>query len=109
MAQNFVTKGDVLEYLIPADTTIIAGAVVIVGSLVGIALEGGTTGKTIEIMLNGVFEVNKGTSQAWTQGAPIYITSGGTITTSASGNTLIGHAFEAAAQANAVGRLKLLR
>lgn len=109
MAQNFISKGDVLQHVIPADTTIVAGQVVIVGSFVGVALEGGTTGNTIPVMLSGVFEVNKGTSQAWTQGAPIYITSGGTITTSASGNTLIGHAFEAVAQATALGPLKLLR
>lgn len=109
MAQNFLSKGDVLQYVIPDATTITAGSIVISGSLVGVALEGGGAGKTIPVMLSGVFEVNKGTSQAWTQGAPIYITSGGTITTSASGNTLIGHAFAAVAQAVAAGPLKLLR
>lgn len=66
MATNLVADGKVINYV--AGATIAAGAVVVTGDIVGIALVGGVSGETIAVAIEGVFTVAKNTGVAWVQG-----------------------------------------
>lgn len=104
MATNFRFNGTMLSYV--AVATVASGDAVAVGSLVGIASKDAAIGETVELALTGVWEVPKTAAQAWTQGAPIYW-DGSEATTSASGNTFMGHAFGAAANPSGTGLVRL--
>lgn len=100
--KNFIQNGKIITYTVPSATTIVPGQVVIIGSLKGVAQTGGTAGQKITVSLYGVYELPKATG-AITQGALVYwaaagnpvvgAAGSGAITTTASGNTLMGHAF----------------
>lgn len=99
--KNRIAPGFVLDYTIPAATTITAGQIVVVGALIGVAVNGGTTGDVIAVNLTGAYELNKA-SGAIAIGAKVYWNSGNSnVTTTASGNTFIGNAYKAALSADA--------
>ena len=94
--KNKYAPGSVLDYTIPAATTIAAGDVVIMGVLPGIAVTGGTTGDMIAVEITGVFELAKATG-AIAIGAKVYWdVSESNVTTTATDNTFIGNAYKAA-------------
>lgn len=108
MAQNYIQPGEVIDYIVPSSTTFAAGDVVLAGTIVGIALGGGTEGETIPVKVTGVFEVAKTTGEAWTVGALVYWDSSEEeFTTTSSGNTLAGKAVAAAGSSDTTGLLKL--
>lgn len=90
-----------------ATAPVASGDLVVIGALVGVASTSAAAGETFEAALEGVFEVPKTSAQAWTIGAKVYLTSGGEVTTVASGNTAMGHAFAAAADPSAKGLVRL--
>ena len=97
--KNSVQDGKIINYTVPSATTIAPGSVVIIGGLVGVAQTGGTTGDVITVCLTGVFTLPKATG-AIAQGAVVYwSTANSNVTTTASDNTVIGNAFEAALSA----------
>lgn len=90
-----------VSYTIPALTTITAGQLIFVGSLVGIAVTGGTAGEVIAVNLHGVYELAKATG-AITQGQKVYYDeSESKITTTADGNLFVGNAYVAAGSSDA--------
>jgi len=94
--KNYIQSGDVAT--IPAPAAVSSGDVVIVGSVVGIAQADAASGADVAIVTEGVFELPKTDSQAWTFGAPIYWdATPGEATTVSTDNTLIGVAWEAVA------------
>lgn len=98
--KNFVQPGNYLDYTIPADTTIVAGEAVVIGGLVGVAASGGTTGTKISVSLTGVYNLAK-VAGAITQGALVYWKADTKqVTTTSSGNTLMGKAAKAALSAD---------
>jgi len=105
--KNFIQPGKVLTLLAPA--ALLSGAVVIVGSFVGIAATDAASGAPVEVATEDVFDLPKTTSQAWTQGAPIYWDAGTSkaTTVGTGGLPLIGVATEAALEAATVGRVKI--
>lgn len=104
--QNFIQKGDVLEYVVPAGG-VKSGDVVVAGTLVGVAVKDGVEGEVVAVNLTGVFELPKATG-AITQGAEVYwSTANKNITTTAADNVKIGNAFVAAASADATVRVRL--
>ena len=95
--KNFVgTFGD--AHLTIADGCT-SGALVAVGSLVGVAHEAAASGASIKVELAGIYSLTKETSVNFTQGGKAYRTSTGTVTTASTGNTLCGVAVAAATTA----------
>lgn len=105
--KNYIQPGNVMT--IPAPTGgVVSGAPVISGSLVGIADATAAEGENVAVSTEGVFELAKAASQAWTLGAKIYWSAANSnCTTTASGNTLIGIAAAAADAAATLGLVKI--
>lgn len=103
--RNFIQTGDIIEVTAPADVS--SGDLVIVGKLAGVAVADAVNGAPVNIKTSGVFELPKTSAQAWTVGASIYATSAGLATTTATDNTLIGHAVGAAANPSGTGLVRL--
>lgn len=93
--KNYVQPGDNITSTAPAD--IASGDGVLIGSLFGVANGAAATGEPVVIVTKGVFTLPKNTTTAITEGALIYWDdTNERVTTTASGNTLIGHAVSAA-------------
>jgi predicted RecA/RadA family phage recombinase len=105
--KNFIEAGDTLTVPAPSGG-VVSGGVVIIGSLIGIAGSTADASVNVAVKTRGVFELPKVSAQAWTVGAPIYWDAGaGNATTTATDNTAIGYATEAAANPSAVGRVRI--
>lgn len=101
--RNFIDPGDTLTLVAPY--AVITGAGLLVGSLFAVAAEPAGNGATVEAMTEGVFDLAKA-SGAWTQGAKVYWdNSAKNVTTTASGNTLIGVATQAQLSGDTTGRV----
>jgi predicted RecA/RadA family phage recombinase len=105
--KNFIQPGKVLTLLAPA--ALLSGAVVIVGSFVGIAATDAASGAPVEVSTEGVFDLPKTAPEVWAQGAPVYWDANEekATTVGTGGLPLIGVATEAALEAAAVGRVKI--
>ena len=79
-----------------AGSALLSGAGVKIGVRIGICLvDIAATSGVGSVALEGVFKVTKAASQAWTQGALVYWDdTNKNFTTTSSGNTLAGFAFE---------------
>lgn len=100
MAQNHIQKGDVLNFVNSTESTILSGAPVVVGTLVGVALSDIPDGAAGSVAIKEVWTLPKLAGNAIAQGALVYLTPGGSITPTESGNTLAGKAFKAAGSAD---------
>jgi len=98
MALNEIYS-DANSLVFPVASTVVSGALVQVGQVVGVAENKAVLGEDgnyyATLKLNGVFELS--TLVAVTVGASMYVTSAGVVTTVASGNKFIGHAIKAKA------------
>lgn len=100
MATNYVQEGRALNYT-PSGADVASGDLVILGTIAGVAKTDIADGKTGAVHICGVFSLAKA-SGAVTQGAKLYWSSANSnVTTTASGNTLIGVAAAAAASGDA--------
>lgn len=107
MAQNYVESGDVLDYTAGSGETINSGDLVIKGDIIGVALGKATEGQTVAIRCEGVFTLPKATG-AITLGAKVYwVTADSNVSTTASGNTLIGVAWGAQASGDTTVKVRL--
>lgn len=106
--KNFIQPGRIVPVVVSA--AVRSGDLVIVGKFFGVAQSDAGVGERVEVLTEGVFTLPKITEQAWTQGAAIYWAVSdevGSATTTASGNTLIGHATEAASNPSSHGAVRL--
>lgn len=104
--RNFVQPGDRVDLAAPYDVTSGGGA--LVGTVFGIASSDALSGEVVTLLRKGVFTHAKTSAQAWTAGAKLYWDNTNKVfTTSASGNTLVGAAVEAAANPSATGMVLL--
>ena len=106
--KNFVQPGLSVPLPMPYDRT--SGQGVLVGALFGVVAVDALTGITAEVAVNGVFDITKVGSQAWTVGAKVYWDDTNKRTTTvATDNTLIGAAVEAVASGagDTIGRVRL--
>lgn len=102
--KNYLNHGQKVTVTAPAAVT--SGDVVAVGSLIGVAEGSAASGKPVVLVRSGIFSLPKISAQAWTVGAKIYWDSGASaMTTTATGNTLVGFAAEAAANPSATGKV----
>lgn len=107
MATNFVKEGDTLA--VTAPYAVASGAGALVGSLFGVAVNSAENAAEVVLALEGVFTLAKA-SGAWTVGAKLYWDdTNKNVTTTASGNTLIGRAAAAAASGDTTGNVLLTR
>lgn len=96
MATNYIQDGKTLNYT-ASGADISSGDFVLVGVLGGIAQTDIADGKTGAVCVAGVFSVPKA-SGAISQGAKLYWNAtNGNLTTTATGNTIVGVAARAAA------------
>ena len=105
--KNYKQVGDVVTLTAPTD--ILSGELCKVGVLCGVAAFDALSGAPVEVALTGVFELEKVSAQAWTQGAAVYMVPGTKLCTTATtaGNLQIGVALEAAANPSATGIVRL--
>ena len=100
--KNFIQPGNTVTVLAPADVA--SGDGVLVGGIFGVAAFDAASGAEVEITRTGVFSMAKTSAQAWTAGAKVYWdATNKVLTTTASGNTLVGCALEAAANPSDTG------
>lgn len=92
MAQNYNSPGNVIQYLVPAETEIESGDPIMIGDLPAVALQSGVTGDTISAQLDGVFALPKGAGTI-NNGTRVYLAEG-LITATAEGNDPFGHSVE---------------
>jgi len=71
MATNFKQEGDILYYANSSGSTIASGAVVVMGNIIGVALEDIANGSTGSVAVEGVFTLPKVTGSAWTIGSKL--------------------------------------
>ncbi len=106
MATNYIQDGKILNYT-PSGSSVVSGAVVVMGNIAGIALTDIADGATGAVQISGVFSLPKA-SGAITLGAKLYWDStNSNLTTTASGNTIIGVAASAQASGDTTVNLLL--
>lgn len=104
--KNFVQAGD--NITVPAPAAVLSGDLVLIGSLFGIANAAAAEGADVVLATEGVFTLPKTSAQAWTVGAKVYWDATNAVaTTTASGNTQIGHAVAVAGNPSAIGTVRL--
>lgn len=106
--KNYVQPGANLTLAAPY--AVASGAGALIGSIFGVASTALDNAATGEFVTEGVFDLAKVGSQAWTVGAKIYWDNTNKYcTTTASGNTLIGVAVTAVGSGagETTGRVKL--
>lgn len=106
--KNFVQPG--VNITLPAPYEVTSGQGALVGSLFGVASANYANGASGEFVIEGVFDLTKVGSQAWTVGAKVYWdNTNRRCTTSSAGNTLIGVAVLPVTDAagNTIGRVRL--
>lgn len=105
---NFVQKGTTLDLIAPAGG-VVSGKTVKLGAIIAVP---GTTKKEGEAFpgtVQGVFDLDAKTAQAWDAGAIVYWDDTAKVyTTTASGNTKAGYTVAAKDAAAATGRVKLI-
>jgi len=114
--KNFIQPGSIIDFVVPAGgvvsgTPIKIGVFLAVPQVTVTAAEVTAAGAgvlTFAGKLDGVFEVNKISAQAWAQGDLIYFNNSTGLFTnvSATGVFLVGAATEVAANPTAVGRVR---
>lgn len=113
--KSFVQPGSILDLTVPAGG-FVSGHLYKVGAIVGVpqctvTADEVTADPTIKaaVKVDGVFELNKISAQAWAEGDLIYMntTSRAVTNVSATGVVLVGVATEVAANPSAVGRVRL--
>jgi predicted RecA/RadA family phage recombinase len=108
--KNFVQPGNQVSVPVPYAGGVAAGQGVLVGSLFGVAVNAAAQNAPVEIAVEGVVNLAKAGSQAWTVGALVYWDNTNRVaTTTASTNKLIGVALAAVgAGANeTIGQVRL--
>ncbi len=104
--KNFVQNGGVLTLAAPYDVA--AGAAFKVGSIIAVATSAALNTATVEGSVAGVFDLAKVSTEVWTVGLKVsWDDTAKLVTSTASGNTLVGVAVAAAANPSATGRVRL--
>jgi len=106
--KNFIQPGEIMEFA-NCGTAISSGDMVVIGERVGVAMvDIAATSGSGSVSMEGVYSLPKTTSQAWAQGDKLFRdASTGKLTTTATGNTPVGYAFEAAESSANTGSCKL--
>ncbi|MEH7828450.1 DUF2190 family protein [Gemmobacter denitrificans] len=92
----------------PSPAAVTFGGVVIAGAIIGVVQGDAASGASVDVKTSGVWALPKVAADNMTLGAPIYWASGSNLATiTASGNTKIGVAVEAAAASTGTVKVRL--
>lgn len=107
MAKNFIQSGDTLT--VPAPAAVASGGVVIAGAIIGIAQGDADSGAPVDVACGGVWQLPKVAADAMAGvGVVVYWNSTSKLATvTASGNTKLGVAVEAAAAGTGTVKVRL--
>lgn len=104
--KNYIQSGKVLDLTAPSGG-VTSGIALLIGALLVVPVADASEGETFAAETMGVFELPKA-NQAFTEGAKLYwSTSNSNVTTTASGNTLVGVAAAAAASGDTTAHVRL--
>lgn len=107
MATNYVQAGSQLTLTAPE--LVSSGAVVIAGSIAGVALGGASAGQPVDVAVAGVFDLPKVGAQILSLGEPVFWDSAADLVTeTAAGNTRIGTVVKAAGAGVATVAVRLI-
>lgn len=105
--KNYINSGDAVS--VTAAANVAAGKVVVVGlNLFGVALTSAATNETVALQTRGLFDLDKttGASTSFAAGALVYWDATNALcTVSATSNTKVGCAVQAAANADTTVRV----
>lgn len=94
--KNFVQNGDIIHVVI-SGSAVVSGQVLKIGNVIGVATKDGAIGDTVAFSVSGVYSLVKVTTDVVTQGALMYWDdTAKKVTITATSNTLVGPAWEAA-------------
>lgn len=103
--KNHVFSGRTIDVTLAAN--IVSGVALLIGTLLGVAVTSGVIGDVVVFETEGVYDLPKAAG-AITQGALVYWDDAAkNITTTSSGNTLIGKCWVAAGGGDATVSVKL--
>jgi predicted RecA/RadA family phage recombinase len=108
MAKNFVQDGNVVTLTAPTGG-VVAGGVMIAGSLIGVSTYDAPQATDVEVALTGVYELPKATGTAINLGAQVWWSTGSARVeaSSAAGRWPIGAATKAAGSSDTTVRVRL--
>lgn len=105
--KNFIQPGRSVTVPAPSGGTV-SGKLCVIGSLIGIASTTQAEGEPVTLETEGVFEYAKTSALAIAVGDKVYFVSAdNALNKTASGNTLVGIAVEAAPNPSATVKVKL--
>lgn len=105
--KNFIQPGNAIDVTATAD--IASGELVVVGQLAGVATTSALSGEKVAICIDGVYELPKG-SATLAAGAKVYYDdTNNVVASTATGNTFIGYATQAAATGDSSAMVLLAR
>lgn len=105
---NFVHKGVTLDLVAPAGG-VVSGKTVKINSIIAVPGTSRAEGRLFAGTVEGVFDLDAKTAQAWDAGVTLYWDDTAKVyTTTATGNTKAGYAVAAKEAAAATGRVKLI-
>lgn len=107
MARNFIQPGDTITMTAPY--AVASGGGVLVGAVFGVALHDAAQGAPLEAKRAGVFDMPKAAGQAWVADTTklYWDNAAKNLTSTATGNTLVGVARQNQASADVIGRVLL--
>jgi predicted RecA/RadA family phage recombinase len=104
---NYTQPGNVLDLTAPAGG-VVSGTAYQIGQLFVVAKVTAAATETFAAQVTGVAELPKNNAQAWTEGALLYWDdTGKELTTTATGNMLVGAAAEDKLTTDTVGNIRL--
>lgn len=107
MGNNFIQRGDVMDFTAPGGG-FTAGVAIKVGALVVVPTVTAASGVVVPCHVAGVHTLAKATGAAWTEGAALYWANGtANFTTTATANERAGTAAAAAASGDTTGKVRL--
>ena len=104
--KNYVQKGE--NITVTAAAAASSGAIVKIGSMIGIAAADAAIGDDLDLATTGVFELPKVSTDVLAVGDTVYFKSAdGNVTSTASGNTKMGVAVTAAGNPSGTVNVRL--
>lgn len=105
--KNYVQNGDVLA--VTAGGTVNSGDVVLAGSVVGVAINGGVSGDVISVSVKGVYNLTKNTTDVVARGAKLYWDAGNSrLTVTPSTHEFAGYAWAPAGNGDTKVDIRLI-
>jgi len=107
MARNYIQPGDTLT--VTATAAAVSGAVVEIGSIVGVALSDAATGDPLDVKVTGVFDLPKVGADDMATGDPVFWdATASLVTIDATGNARVGTAVKPAGSGVATVAVRLV-